>query len=255
MARHLHQKPSLPSGFTLLEVVITLAILSTMMIAVTSLLRSSFDVRFALSDEAKLTHRLNVAVQKIADDLAHAYIISSKDTKKNYNDRNTKTIFSIEKNIGGGDKLAFTAMSHLPLRYNANEGDSAYIVYEIRDAKENPGRKHLYRGVLGKIPEDFKQDPPMVLLAKHIKAIDVQFWNGESWSQDKWTSERSETKDLMPQMIKLTVEAWVNDPDEEDPSAASPEESDLSESYSTVVFLQYAAQMKELKLRPSTAKM
>jgi type II secretory pathway component PulJ len=251
MKRNALEKSLKTGGFTLIEVVITLGILTTMMVAVTTLLRSSFEVRFALSDEAKLTHRINVAVQKISDDLAHAYIISSKDTKRNYNDRTTKSLFRIDKVVGGGDKISFTTMSHRPLKSNSHEGDEAYVVYEVQEAKDSPGRKHLFRGATGKIPEDFKEDPPMELLSSHIKAINLEFWNGEGWSKDKWTSERSDTKDLMPHMVKVTVEAWTRDPVEDE----TPDESaEATISYSTVVFLENSSTMKELKSRPSTPK-
>jgi prepilin-type N-terminal cleavage/methylation domain-containing protein len=194
--RRLRLRRAAEGGFTLIEVVITLGILSVMMIAVTTLLRSSFEVRFALSDEAKLTHRISVAMQKISEDLAHAYLVSSKDTRRNFNDRATKTVFRIEKDITGGDKLALTCMNNRPLRVNAREGDEEYVSYSVQDAKETPGRKHLFRGSSGVLPEDFKEDPPMEVLARNIKAITFEFWNGDSWSKDKWNSERSDTKDL-----------------------------------------------------------
>jgi type II secretory pathway pseudopilin PulG len=251
MERAILKKSSRSAGFTLIEVCITLGILTTMMVAITTILKSSFDVRFALGDEAKLTHRINVAMQKITDDISHSYIISSKDTKRNYNDRTSKTIFRIDKVITGGDKISFTTMNHQPLKYNSHEGDSAYVVYEVQDAKESPGRKHLFRGAMAKIPEDFKEDPAMEMLASHIKSINFEFWNGDGWSKDKWTSERGDTKDLMPHLVKVMIEAWSREPAED----GQVEEGDGEViSYSSVVFLTNSSIFKELKSRPSTPK-
>ncbi|MEZ4741104.1 MAG: type II secretion system protein [Bdellovibrionota bacterium] len=238
-------------GFTLLEVVITIGILLTMMIAITTMLRGSFDIRFALSQEGQVTHRLNTAMEKISSDLAHAYILSSKDVNRNPSDRYFKTIFKIDKSFSG-DKLAFTTMNHQPLRANAKESDSSYVVYEIQDSKKIPGRKNLYRGAFVRIPADFKDDPPMNLLAKNIKTIVFEAWQGDGWSKDKWNSESRETRDKIPHMVRVSIEAWSEDLEEgETPGPAH----EATLKYQTIIYLTSASKFDELKQKSKNLKL
>jgi len=239
------------AGFTLLEVIITLGILTSMIIAISTLLRSSFDVRFALSQEGIITHRLNTAMQKISADLSHAFILSSTNLRRNAPERTTKTIFTIDRS-SSGDKIGFTMMNHAAVKYNARESDSAYVVYMLKDAKDTPGRKHLYRGVYGKIPSNFKEDPPMKLLAKHIKSIEFQPWKGDDWSKDKWSSKRRETRDKIPHLIKISIEAWVEDPVDDEQLT---EIHELTTNYHSISYLPYASKFKELKSKSGTLKL
>ena len=63
------------AAFTLLEVMITLGILVTMVFTIAQLMKSGFDVKAALSQKAKITHRFDVVMGAISRDLAGAFIV------------------------------------------------------------------------------------------------------------------------------------------------------------------------------------
>ncbi len=234
------------SGFTLLEVMITLSILVTMVYAVSQLIRAGFDVREALSQQNKVTHRFNIAMEAITRDLSVAYIVSTKDTARTGITREKRTIFKLTK-VGDSDSLAMTYMAHRAVRSNSKESDISYVAYEVRSSPKEPGRKHLYRGETVRLPSDFKDLPPMALLAEDIASIRFEFWNGESFSKDKWDSTNGDTRDRMPQMIRVTILAWEDSPEERLGKDVKP-----TVQYSTVVFLPFALDFKEDKIGPST---
>jgi type II secretory pathway component PulJ len=148
-----HQK-----GFSLLEVVIALGFLMTLTVAVTTMLRAGFDVKEGLSQRARVLHRMSVAMDKVARDLEHVFLVPPKDTLRNGIGRSTKTVFAIEEG-GDTDRLLMTTKSKRPRIKGKPESDLTFIVYEIGDAKDIPGRKNLYRAESSVIPLDLKEEP------------------------------------------------------------------------------------------------
>ncbi len=239
------------SGFTLLEVVIAIAILAIMVTALSTMLKNGFDLRFALSQNAKVTNRLNNAMRQISEDLSKAFVLSGKDVIRNPPERATKTLFEILKE-SKGDKLRLTTMNHKASRANARESSLSFVVYEVKEAKDVPGRTHLYRGEDIFIPEDNRKDPDMVVIAKNIKSISFETWNGDGWTKDRWSTKRRDTRDKLPHMVRVVIEAYEEDRQEED---REDRYSEVTTSFETVVFLPFAAKMPELKEQTSTMKL
>lgn len=233
-------------GFSLIEVVITIAIMMTLTLAVASMLRSGFEVKEGLSEHSKLVHRLQVAVDRIARDVEHTFLISTvKDQNKNPMARRTKTIFKIDRS-GGGEKLSLTTKTRRPIVKGSSESDLTFVVYELKDAQDAAGRKHLYRAETPVIPEDFKEDPASYILARHIKNVSYEAWDGEKWMRDVWDTTRSDTRNRLPKLVRITIEAYKHervDGDGQDPGLIDEQ----TEKISTVVYLSEAWSHQELK--------
>ena len=235
-------------GFSLLELIITIGILLVISFATSTLLRSSLDIRLGLAQDARVTHRLSAAITKIAHDLEHAYIVPKKGPK--FNDKRTVFgRFSIKR--GDSDQIQFTTFTHQSILRNSRESDATFVLYEVRDAPEYPGRKHLFRGETKRVPQDFRDEVPMKVMAKFIKKLKVSFWNGETWKNDNWDDTRSDGKDKLPHMVRIEIEGWVDDP------VAEGETQNLSEGtekIGTVVNLVYGLHYPELKKQAKTVK-
>ncbi len=228
------------AAFTLLEVMITLSILVTMVYAIAQMVRTGFDVKEALSQRAKVTHRFNVALEALAKDLTGAFIISTKDTTRDGNQK--RTLFRITK--GDSDSLAFTYVGHQAIRTNAKESDISFVKYEIRESKTEPGRKHLYRGESPRVPKDFKDSIPMFVLAEDVGSLKIEAWQGDEYSKNKWDSSQGDTKDLLPQMVRVTILAWEETPEERLGKDIKP-----SVQYTTAIYMPYALDFNELRSR------
>lgn len=238
------------SGFTLLEVVITIGILVVLAVAVTELLKSNIDIRFALGNESMVTHRIGQSMKRISKDVEHAFIIGRRDTLRRTRNRFGDTIFLMEAR-GQSSELKFTTMSHKSRIANSRESDLTYVVYRLKEDENKPSVSHLYRGESKFIPERFRDDPPMKLLARNIKSFVVEAWRGDKWVKDRWNTERSEWRDKLPRLVKVTLETYVEDVTDEDyiPDRDISEEPTLTTG--SVFMLPYALAFDEL--RPSTA--
>ncbi|MBI2601530.1 MAG: prepilin-type N-terminal cleavage/methylation domain-containing protein [Deltaproteobacteria bacterium] len=233
-------------GFTLLEVIITLTILVSMVYAITQMIRASFDVRYALGQEAMVTHRFNTIMEAFSRDIGHAFIVPSKDTVRAGG--KARTVFKITKSMDS-DSLALTYSAHQAIRAHAKEADLAYVVYQVRASKKDPSRKNLYRGETMRMPEDFRDDPPMAVLAEDIASLQFEAWNGDSWMRDKWDSTSSDTKDRLPQMVRVIVQAWTQN------ASDRTEDSKPDVQYTSVIYLPTALDFDELKQHTSSYKL
>lgn len=234
------------AGFTLIEVVITIGILMGLTVAVASMLRAGFEVKSGLAEKAKMIHRLSTAIGKLSDDIQHSFYVSAKDTAKNGIGRTIKTVFKIDKGVGtGGDKISLTTKTHRAIKAGAFESDLTYVVYAVQDSKESPGRLNLYRGEFPYIPSDLHDDPPLRLIARDIKSLIIQAWDGEKWSNDYWDTSRGDTRNRLPRMVKITIEAWLHARVEGDTQDESTDQA--TDKLQTVIYLSDSWEYPEIK--------
>ena len=235
-------------GMSLLEVLLAISILATIVLSITQILRYNIDIRLALSEKAKVTQKLNRILTRINADLGQAFLLSPKDRFRTEGER--RTIFKI-LNQFNSDKLMMTYANHFPEKMNAKESSLSYVVYEVKESKKYPHRKDLYRGEFPRVPENFKQDPPMNLIARDIKTIRFLPWRGDDWKKDGWDSTRSETKDLLPHLVQIQIESWEKDAFE----GQAEDEDKETVQFSTAVSLVHALDFNELKDRMSSFRM
>lgn len=225
------------SGFTLLEVILSLAVLASLVVAVASLLQNTTAVKEGISETGNVNHRLQFALGKISRDLAHAFMIRKTDF-----DRRTKAVFRIERE-DSNDKLSLTTFTHRPKRKDSKESDMTYVVYEIRKGEEASAPTHLYRGEAVRIPESFTDELEMVVLARAVKSLQLIPWDGSQWSQDKWNSTRSMYRSRIPHMIRVELEAYTNEELTDDTSWEEAETLGVK----TVIFNHFATNFAQLK--------
>lgn len=234
------------SGMTMLEIIFSVTLMLIMTMATASVLRNGLDMRLELSARTRVTHRINVALTKLSDDLQHAFIVPS--TQVFIRKAEIKTLFRV-KPWDNSMELRLTTMNHVPTKGGTHESDQAFVVYRIEKDPANQ-RPNLYRGVSATMPENLDQDIPMSLLARNIKAIRIKPWDGAEF-RDEWDSSRADWRDILPRMVKLEIEAYAYDPLSPDEPIA---ENDPTQIMRTIVYIPRAAVTKEAKEGPKAPK-
>lgn len=235
-------------GFTLIEVVLTLGILMVMVFGITQMMRSSFDLREGISQQSKVNRKLNRVMDQINDDLTHTFFVSNRDAVRTKHEQ--RTVFQILRK-SSTDTLKLTTMSHRGRTINAKESDISYVVYEVRKSDKHPSRSHLYRGEFPRVPQDFKEDPKMEILAQDISSVTFEPWAGDDWSRNDWDSARSDTSNLIPHMVRVVIKAWS----EESKEAVEPEGDQALQQLATVVYIPAALDLDELRQRISSFRL
>ncbi len=237
-------KASRESGMTLLEIIFSVTLMLIMTMATASVLRNGLDMRIELSARSRVTHRMNVVLTKISDDLQHAFIVPSTQvfTRK----AEIKTLFRV-KPWDNSSELRLTTMNHTPHTAGSHESDQTFVVYRIvKDSTTQ--RPDLFRGESSTLPDNLEQDIPMQLLARNIKALHIRPWDG-SELRDEWDSTKSDWRDTLPRMVAIEVEAYSYDPLGADEPVV---ETDPSQTVRTVIYIPRAALFKEPKDGPKT---
>ncbi len=238
------------AGMTLLEIMISIALLLVMTVATSSLLTNGIDMRLELSQRSKVNHRLSVAMERITNDLQQSFLLNFK--RQEFLDyvttRATKSYFFV-KMWDNSSELKLTTLTHKPMVASAHESDQTFVVYKIEKDKDTQ-RPHLFRGETKVIPSNFEDEVPMVILARNIKAIRIKPWDGENWKED-WNSTKTEWRDTLPRLVKVEVDAYINELDGE---TAQYSETDPITTLRTVVAISKAFEMKEQKEGTKTPK-
>ncbi len=235
-------------GLSLLEVIFAVMILLVLTVASAQMIRNGVDIQVALSEQARINHSMDVVIQKLTADLEHAYLVNRRRGENFYTERRYKTYFSLDEKHGSGE-LRFTTMNHRPLVATSAESDQSFVVYRVE--KDDFGVSHLFRGETKIIPEDFENDIPMNLLARNIKSLKLEAWNGDSWTED-WNSNKSDFRDILPQMVKIKIEGYAMDiPEGETFNDSEPIPTN---KLRTIVYLPRSWGMKEPKTRNSSPK-
>jgi type II secretion system protein J len=195
-------------GFTLIEIVISIGILLSLTVGVVVMMRSAIDVRQGLSAQSRSVRQMNFAMEMIARDIEHAFILANSDQVRMPVERTIKTIFRVEPS-GDSDKLSLTTMSYQPIRANNHEGDQAYVVYELKDADGRPGEKDLYRGTVSVAAANFREDPVMNMILRNVRSLKIVGWRGDEWLRDRWDSTRGDTRNKLPKMVRIELSAFV----------------------------------------------
>ena len=208
-------------------------------------MKNGFDVRSYLGQEDKVTQNMNLAMERIASDLSTAFIIPTKQTARAGLDG--RTLFKITKN-SDSDTLEMTYMGHRAIKGDAKESDISFVRYEIKEDRDRPGVKNLYRGEFPRTPSSFSEPPPMELFIEDIATLRFHIWVGDDWSSNKWDSTSGDTRDKLPQMIRITIKGFESDALDR-VSGMTPDVQ-----FTTAVYLPYALDFKELKERTGSFK-
>jgi len=206
------------AGMTLLEMILSISLLMVITVTAADMLGNNFEVRQGLSENNSATQRMSTAMQRLVWDLQHAYLLDRNDIRRpdgRIGGMRAATIFRIDPGVRDSHELRLTTKSHRPQIANAPEGDTVYVVYKLEESRLYPGRYNLLRGSTKLVPEDFREDPPMRVIARHVKMLNLQSWRGDDWVADRWDSTRGEWRDNIPHLVKVELEVWMDAPPDE----------------------------------------
>lgn len=237
------------SGTTFIELMFSISILLVLTTTAAVMIRNGIDMRLAVSEQGKVTHRLQITMSKLTNDLEHIFLLDRRAVEVRYPARSTKAIFEIDPQ-GGGSTLRFTSLSHRSIEENSKQSDQTFITYQLED-DDQTGLKKLVRGESLWIPERFQDELPTQTLATYVKNLRVEAWNGDRWVEE-WNSERGEFKDLMPHMLSIELEVYDVSPNIEE-IIDNPNELPLV-NVRTILYLNRSWGMKEVKQASKTIK-
>jgi prepilin-type N-terminal cleavage/methylation domain-containing protein len=176
-------------GFTLLEVVISTAIIGMIGTAIYGSVDRSFDMKEEVAAHSERYRQASVSLERISRELAQAFVSNHVLVSE----PRTQTIFD-----GSDDEVRFTAFSHTVLRAGAHEGDQETIAYRLGedpDPQAEPSQgKCLLRWSAPRILDDVEADDQGRVRVL-ICGVDELLFEYHAEREDDW-SESWRTEDV-----------------------------------------------------------
>ncbi|HVE85910.1 MAG TPA: type II secretion system protein GspJ [Myxococcales bacterium] len=192
-------------GFTLMEVMVAVAITGMMGAMVAVAFTTGFKAREVVERDGERYRQLRVAMARMEREIGAAFVSDRFDAKK-YRDQNDRpTNF-----IGQRDKLLFTTLSHQRLYADAKESDQAVVEYAVESSQEREahGRQDLMRRENPVLGEHMDRGGAKDALYEDIKRLEFSYWDSDrkEWV-DEWDTRRLEKKSILPTRVKIVITA------------------------------------------------
>ena len=193
-------------GMTLIEVMISLAVLGMMLVSVWSGFRGTLR-GMEMSEEIQTRYSIvRGGISRMESELMMAYLSFNRPSYE------TKHYTMFEGRDGfDADSLTFSSFAHLRIRKDSNESDQTVIQYFVEQDPEDRSRTHLYRRearrLTGDLPEDLERFWPAYVLIEDVVSFDVKYWeNREMEWEDEWRTTAIDMQpDRLPQRVKVTL--------------------------------------------------
>ena len=200
-------------GLTLIEVMISMAVMSMIVVSVWSSFRGTLD-GMKLTEDVQLRYSIvRNGLVRMQSELEMSYPSFNRplDDVRHY------TLFDVADS-GKRDDLTFSSFAHLRVRKDANESDQTVLQYFIEKDPEDSTRTHLYRRetrrLTGDRADQFDEYFPAYVLIEDVEEFNVECWDER---QREWLDEWRTTKnDMQPDRLptRVRLEIKVRDGDE-----------------------------------------
>lgn len=191
----------LPTGFTLLEVLIAAAILATM----GGLVYGSFGRAYQQKSEVEAADerisQARGALDLMAREISLAFLSEHYDRKR-FRDR--PTMFKGDDR-GRQDELLFTSLANI--RFGRDEKTSDQGVFKYWLERDPEGRfDSLWRRVNPIIDEEADRRGTRAVLCENVRQLEFEYWDAkkEEWVNE-WDSSRPEHNGVLPERVKITL--------------------------------------------------
>ncbi len=206
-------------GFTLIEVLIAIALLSLMSIAIFQVTTRSFDINFRLGKESTDYISVVLSLQTVEADLSQIFSppVEKSNTPAQASPLETPEFWSIpirgdgirrSRLKGTKERLSFITNGNRRVEENSPQSDFLKVVWEIE--RNSTGSYTLYRSTdWDAFAVEQTRKPNRIALLENLTSASFRYYRQEnkSW-EDQWDTESPYAKDesRFPSLVSLKVE-------------------------------------------------
>jgi general secretion pathway protein J len=193
-------------GLTLIEVMISMAVMSMIVMSVWSSFRGTLD-GMKLTEDVQLRYSIvRNGLVRMQSEIEMSYLSFNRplDDIRHY------TLFDVADS-GKRDDLTFSSFAHLRVRKDANESDQTVLQYFVEKDPEDSTRTHLYRRETRRLTGD-RADQFDEYFPAYVLIEDVEEFNVESWDErqrewlDEWRTTKNDMQpDRLPTRVRVTI--------------------------------------------------
>ena len=188
-------------GFTLLEVLVSMAILVIIMAALYSAYTTNVEAIQIARQNGEIHQTARIVLDRITKDLQSALIrtsVSSETIKLG--------LIGEDREIDGrrADRIDFTTVTHLPLTEKGPASDLCEIGYLIDEDSEGQGLVLLRRDDPS-VDEDFTQGGSLQEMARNVLEFNLTYQDVQGETSDRWNTPENLPGPGLPVLIKVRL--------------------------------------------------
>jgi type II secretion system protein J len=189
-------------GFTLLEVLMAMAMMSVLAVSLFSTLHVAFRARQAAQAALEPMHKLSLSLNMVADELRGALPITGMLALEFIGEDN-----QTGQGLANDSILFYTARTHAPWEGH-DTGFREVEILLVPDPDENDVQM-LVRHTRPTPLTPVRPEPDELVICRGVRSLTVQYYDGSTW-RDEWDSETEGA--MLPYAVQLTLEL-MPDPD------------------------------------------
>lgn len=191
-------------GFTLIEIMVAAAILAVTTTLVWGTFTGTFRTKSAIEAQSSRYRTVRIALERMAREVSMAFVSQSEDTGQ----QDKRTLF-FGKRSSDIDELRFSYFGHQRLYADANEGDTAQIVYYGQRDRENPRQLNLVRRETRRLQHLRAENAPgqADILCDDVVRLKLDYWDArdKKWREEWNTTAADGQPDRLPSRVRITL--------------------------------------------------
>jgi general secretion pathway protein J len=191
-------------GFTLIEVLVALSVMSMIAIAIWAATSQTTRTRQLVQESHDKHHQIRVAFDLLARDLASAFLSLNRAQLEPTHD----TVF-IGEDHGESDRVDFAAFTHERRYFDVKESDQCEVGYFLAPDQENPEQLNLVRRESPVLDTEPLEGGQLLVIVEDVTAFDLQYFDMtmNEW-QDAWdTTEATGQAGVLPMQVRVRLVA------------------------------------------------
>lgn len=219
------------AGFTLIEVLIALAVMVVIATIAWSTLSSTLEARDLLEQQGRIDREARIALGRIARQLEVAYLTANTTAINTY-----RTVF-VGQDDDTTDRLWFATLAHRRTAAGTRQCDQAEITLWTEADPDHPGQLVLLERESHRIDQYPDKGGDILPLARGVSRFDLRYLDPttDEW-RDDWDSTGPETSGRLPRAVEIVLTLLGPDPDDADQTVEHP--------FVRTVALQMASELK-----------
>jgi prepilin-type N-terminal cleavage/methylation domain-containing protein len=197
------------AGFTLLEVMIAISIMTTILVILFGTYSAAVDRAARTRELSQIYHEARVLLQLMANDLRSAYvkeaIEQAQQALQQTKTPSTSFVGEDRKELDKpADNLAFSTI--LPTqRPDVPDTEMCRVAYSIEPLNESPQSRALFRRVNCSLNPEAPDQDHLFLLTELAHGLDFKYYDAQGAEYLDWNSREPHGGKQLPARIKITL--------------------------------------------------
>ncbi len=194
-----------PKGFTLVELLIAVAILVIITTLVYGSFARSYDAREFVLQAHERFHTARLALHRMANEISMAFIFDCREQNTPTGELAVRTPFKLEHE-GDVDRLMFASFSHLRMYRDVHESDQNIVTYFGENDPQDSSKTNLMRKIKTHLDGKPEDGGKALLLCPDIEELGFELWDDskQEW-EDEWDCSQVERLNQIPILVRIKL--------------------------------------------------